>query len=158
MISLETHGLSASLRDEWLSKAQLSDRRRAAMVLHSPGDYHNRVYNFLLYDTYMQPHMHPGDEKREVIRLLSGSAAILFFDEFGEIVDQFLLSANGQAVIEVPAYTWHTYVMLSDKVVTYETMDGVYEPATWKSLASWAPIENSTEAGTYLKTLRASIK
>jgi hypothetical protein len=44
--------------------------------------------------------------------------------------------------------------MLSDSAVTYETMMGRYEPATWKEFAQWAPAENSTGSGAYLQALK----
>ena len=56
----------------------------------------------------------------------------------------------------MPVCTWHTYVMLTDQVVTYETMNGIYDPATWKSMASWAPPEGTLEAKTYLSNLKAA--
>jgi hypothetical protein len=35
--------------------------------------------------------------------------------------------SEGQSV-SVPSFTWHTYIMLTDKVITYETMNGIYDP------------------------------
>lgn len=149
--------LSNEVVSDWMLRAEKSARNREALILHSPGDYHNRVYNFLLFDTYMQPHMHPGDEKIEVIRVLSGSLAALFFNDVGEIIQRMILEPKKCGVVEIPAYAWHTYVMLSNEVVTYETMNGVYDSATWKRLAEWAPSEHSKEAADYLRSLRASL-
>ena len=42
-----------------------SERRRSPKILHNKGDYHNKVFNFILEDSYMHPHLHPGEEKIE---------------------------------------------------------------------------------------------
>ena len=65
-----------------------------------------------------------------------------------------LIEENKKDYIEVPAFTWHTYIMKSEVTVIFETMMGVYDPKTWKKLANWAPDENSAEAKTYLSKLR----
>ena len=44
--------------------------------------------------------------------------------------------------------------MLSEQTVIYEIMDGVYDPLTWKKMASWAPLENSPDASNYLSFLK----
>ena len=133
-----------------------SERNRAPKILHSKGDYVNKVFNFILSDSYMQPHCHPGSEKIEKMYLIHGSFALFLFDENGEVIEINILEENKKKFIEVPAFSWHTYVMLSDRVIVYEEMDGVYEPSTWKEMASWAPKENTPEAYEYLESLRAN--
>ena len=44
--------------------------------------------------------------------------------------------------------------MLSEKVIVYETMEGIYDTSTWKKMASWAPKENSLDASKYLEMLK----
>ena len=56
--------------------------------------------------------------------------------------------------IKIPAFAWHTYVALSEYTISYETMNGVYDPATWKELARWAPAENTPESTAYLISLK----
>jgi len=111
-----------------------------------------------MHDSYMQPHLHPGVEKIERIYLIRGKVAALFFDEQGAVNACTVLEVGGNTLIEVPAFTWHTYVMLSEYAITYETMMGVYEPSTWKQYADWAPAENSLEGRAYLDALKATIK
>jgi cupin fold WbuC family metalloprotein len=134
-----------------------SDRKRFPKILHTPGDEFNRVINFIRKDSYMQPHLHPGIEKIEVIRILRGSAAVVFFDDSGVISKYTILENGGMESIEVPAFTWHTYVMLTDYVITYETMMGVYRPETWKHLAHWAPKEGLEISFEYLSLLRQKV-
>lgn len=140
--------------DEWLTRAAESPRRRVPNILHAPGDEFNRVVNFMLHDSYMQPHLHPGDEKIERIYPLRGKLAVLFFDDTGAVERVVTAERGGVECVEVPAFTWHTYVMLTDSVVTYETMMGEYEPKTWKEMAQWAPAEGTREAERYLAGLK----
>jgi cupin fold WbuC family metalloprotein len=139
---------------EGLRLAANSPRRRHPKILHTQGDPWNRVFNFMMHDSYMQPHHHPAAEKRERIHVLQGKLAVLYFDEAGSVKDVTVLEPGGREFVEVPGFTWHTYVMLSDSAVTYETMMGRYEPATWKEFAQWAPAENSTGSGAYLQALK----
>ena len=46
-------------------EASKNHRKRYPKILHVNGDYNNRVFNFLIKDTYMQPHIHPSNEKIE---------------------------------------------------------------------------------------------
>jgi len=47
--------------------------------------------------------------------------------------------------------------MLTKEVIIYETMEGVYNPTTWKKMATWAPKENSIESVKYLIMLKNNI-
>jgi cupin fold WbuC family metalloprotein len=141
-------------RVDGLRLAKLSPRHRYAKILHQPGAYFNEVFNFMMRDSYMQPHQHPGSEKIEEIHIVEGRVKILFFDNDGKVTISAHLAADQTRVVRVPAFAWHTYVISSDYAITYETMDGVYEPATWKALAPWAPIETATEAVSFLDGLR----
>jgi cupin fold WbuC family metalloprotein len=150
----QTPPVSAPERDEGLRQAADSRRRRHPKILHAAGDAWNRVFNFMMHDSYMQPHHHPAAEKIERIHLLQGRLAVLFFDDAGTVTDVIVLEQGGREFVEVPGFTWHTYVMLSDSAVTYETMMGRYEPSTWKEFARWAPAEDSAESGAYLQALK----
>lgn len=146
--------LSEKEKEECKLLAENSPRRRYGKILHKPGDEFNQAFNFLLSDTYMQPHHHPSNEKIEKIRIMEGKIAVLFFDDGGEAIKSAILEKNGETEINVPAFSWHTYVVLSDYAITYETMIGVYNPATWKEFAKWAPPENTPESEKYLNFLK----
>lgn len=137
-----------------LKLADGSEKRRYPKLLHSPGDEFNRVFNFMMQDSYMQPHLHPGEEKIEKIYIVRGKVAALFFDDQGAVEKCTMLEIGGIELIEVPAFTWHTYVMLTDCAVTYETMMGVYAPSTWKKFAAWAPQEGAVGCAGYLDALK----
>ena len=152
MKSADIPQLSEQEINDGLLRAASSTRWRYANVLHEPGDEFNRVFNFIMQDSYMQPHLHPGVEKIEKIYLIRGKIAVLFFDDQGAVKNGVVMEEGGVGNVEVPAFTWHTYVMLSDYAITYETMMGVYDPKTWKEFAQWAPPENSSRVPTYLNT------
>lgn len=141
--------------EEGLSQARSSSRHRYPKLLHKPGDEFNRVFNFITRGSYMQPHLHPGEEKIEDIYIVEGKMATIFFDDQGVVRNVVLLEKGGLEYVKVPAFAWHTYVMLTDEVVTYETMMGRYDPLTWKQFAVWAPAENSPESLSYLSTLKS---
>jgi cupin fold WbuC family metalloprotein len=112
----------------------------------------------MMADTYMQPHLHPAAEKIERISLVEGRIAVLYFDEGGKVKDVTVLDKGRCDYVDVPAFTWHTYVMLTDSAITCETMMGRYEPATWKDFAAWAPREGTPEAAAYLDDLKSQCK
>ena len=150
--------LSLAEIDKNLRIAADSPRRRHPKVLHRSGADFNQVFNFLMEDTYMQPHMHPSQEKVESMHLIQGVCAVLFFSGIGRIEDTVVLEENGIRNVQVPSFTWHTYVILSEDAVIYETMMGRYEPATWKTFPDWAPSENDPEADNYLRRLQTFVR
>jgi cupin fold WbuC family metalloprotein len=136
------------------SVAKDSERCRSPKIIHKQGDYYNKVFNFILEDSYMHPHLHPSEEKIEKMYLLDGSFALITFNDDGEVTDTYILAKGGRESIDVPAFTWHTYVMLTKEVIVFETMEGVYNPSTWKEMASWAPLENGKDSLAYLDFLK----
>jgi cupin fold WbuC family metalloprotein len=157
MIKLNIPKISKEVKKFHFDASRASERKRSPKILHSKGDYLNKVFNFIISGSYMQPHLHPGPEKIEKMHLIEGSFALIIFDNTGNIVDVHILEEDKNEFIAVPAYTWHTYVMLSDEVIVYEEMDGFYNPNTWKEMAPWAPKENTPEAIIYLNELKSQI-
>jgi cupin fold WbuC family metalloprotein len=146
--------INSSELKEGIEKANASERRRFPKILHNPGDEFNRVINFMMKDSYMQPHLHPGVEKIEKIYILEGRIAVFFFDDSGEIIKTTILEKGGIEMIAVPAFTWHTYAMLTEYAITYETMMGKYDPQTWKDFFTISPPENTEESIDFLKKLQ----
>ncbi len=154
MKDAEIPRLSEQEINDGLLSASSSVRHRHPKLLHNHGDEFNRVVNFIMQDSYMRPHLHPGDEKIEEIYLIRGKIMVLIFDDQGFIVELVLLEKGQKEYVKIPAFTWHTYVMFSESAISYETMMGRYEPETWKEFAEWAPPENSPESLTYLNFLK----
>jgi len=145
--------LTASEIEKYSSLAHQSIRKRYPLIMHKQGDYFNQVFNFVLKDSYMTPHLHPETKMIEKMHLISGSFNLLFFNSSGKVTNIFTLDKPDQKV-QVPSGTWHTYVMTSELTIVYETMLGVYKPETWKKIPDWAPKENSIKAKQYLNDLK----
>lgn len=157
MSTVTIPAISEAEKQEGIRLADASMRRRHPRILHQPGAEFNEVFNFMMADSYMQPHLHPGDEKIEMIYLVQGKVAVLFFDDKGSVIKCTLLEKEGVDMIAVPAFTWHTYVMLSPSAITYETMMGRYDPQTWKDFFTIAPAENTPESVEYLALLKKEV-
>lgn len=154
MSTVSIPAITEEEKKDGIQKADDSPRRRYPKILHQPGAEFNEVFNFMMGDSYMQPHLHPGDKKIEMIYLVQGKVAVLFFDDKGDVIKCTLLEKEGEDMIAVPAFTWHTYVMLSPSAITYETMMGKYDPQTWKDFFTIAPAENTPESISYLNLLK----
>tara|TARA_B100001059_G_C17655158_1_gene486554 strand:+ start:401 stop:889 length:489 start_codon:yes stop_codon:yes gene_type:complete len=137
----------------YFNQAQLSERKRSPYIIHKKGDEFNQVFNFILANSYMKPHMHPEPGMIEKMHLIDGSFKLILFDNNGGPEEILNIEKPGQR-IQVPANTWHTYVMTSKSTIIFETMMGVYDPKTWKKTPNWAPDENSEKAEEYLQYLK----
>ena len=132
-------------KNRLLFSAENSVRKRAHKVMHKSGSFENAVFNVMLAESYMTPHLHPGPEKIEHIHLVEGRIGIIYFNDDGNVEYTCILEQSMKILEVVPAFTWHTYVILDKFSITYETMDGVYDPLTWKTLAPWATLEDSPD-------------
>ena len=104
----------------------------------------------------MQPHLHPSEEKCEDIHIVKGRLLLHFFDDTGEVTQSFLMEPGSISHVRVPAFAWHTYAMLTEEVLTYESMWGKYDPLTWKKTAEWAPEEGGINGISFLLALQKS--
>lgn len=153
---MEIPKLSQLEISEYLSSAEKSERRRALKILHEPGAELNRTINFMMSDTYLQPHNHPPEPNKEKIeryKILVGKLAIVFFDPAGSITKSVILDENSD-IFEVKPGEWHTPVILSEYALCYEEMKGIYDQATNKEFAEWAPKENTPLSKQYLSLLK----
>ena len=132
-------------KNQLLISAENSARKRMHKIMHHRGSFENAVFNVMLAESYMTPHLHPGPEKIEHIYLVEGKIGIIYFNDNGHVEHISTLDQSTKTLEVVPAFTWHTYVILEKYAVTYETMNGVYDPLTWKRLATWATLEKSPD-------------
>ena len=140
-------------KKKYFKKAKLSKRKRFPFIIHKKGDEFNQVFNFILEESYMQPHMHPKTKMIEKMHLISGSFKLVFFNDNGKPTKIYNIDKNNKNV-KVPGFTWHTYVMTAKQTIVFETMMGAYNPLTWKKMPEWAPEENNINAQEYLETLK----
>ena len=98
--------LSEEEINKYFDLSENSERRRSLKILHNNGDYLNKVFNFVLSDSYMHPHLHPSAEKIEKMYLIHGSFALIIFDDEGEIIESIILEIGKKEFVVVPAFTW----------------------------------------------------
>ena len=117
------------------------------------------MLNAGMRDTYVAPHVHDHPRKLEVFVILRGSIAVVAFDTDGNLADCVVLSDKGPVrAAEIPAGTWHSFVVLTRSAVVYELVDGRYDPHTHKHFARWAPNERDTRsASAFLRKLRRQV-
>lgn len=146
--------------DVLCQEAKTNPRRRKIRNFHNkPADTLQRMINALQSNTYCQPHRHITPVKREVFILLQGKAAVLEFNDQGNITDNIIMSKeNGNYAVEITPRFWHTIIALQDNTAVYELKDGPYDPKTDKEFAPWAPSEEDTNAKEYLKSLLSQCK
>jgi cupin fold WbuC family metalloprotein len=146
-----------AIMNEFHAKAINSVRKRSAYHLHENGDYLNQSFNWILKDSYMQPHCHASVEKIEQINLVKGELDVIFFNNLGNIIKVFNLNLPKRKTIVVPAFQYHTYIVKTDFAVTFETMESIYDPKDWKQFPNWAPQEGKDESLNYFEKLRSKI-
>lgn len=111
-----------------------------------------RLLNFVQPGSYIRPHLHPMPECIENIAVLSGSIGFLAFDSAGEILMKRQLTAGQPTacIVDIEQGVWHTFVALAADTVVLEIKRGPYNASTDKEFASWAPLEGSPEASSWL--------
>lgn len=131
--------------------AAASPRRRKNLNLHlSHDDAVQRMCNAFEPGTYVAPHRHPGRNPFELFVVLTGEAALLRFDDRGQVLERVVLRAGGPIyAIELPASDWHTVVSLASGTVLFEVKAGPYVPVTDKDFAPWAPREGETACAVF---------
>lgn len=144
--------------DKLSSEAQKSARLRKNFNYHPDlSDPINRMLNAVEPHSYVQPHKHENPDKREVFLLLTGRAAVVFFDDNGAITDHIILDNQNNFGVEIPPSTWHTIVALEKGTVVYEIKDGPYAPSSDKNFAAWAPGEGKKESAAFLQELTVKL-
>jgi cupin fold WbuC family metalloprotein len=145
--------------NDMIRQARSSERRRAIYNYHHPTERLQRMLNAGMRDTYVAPHVHDHPRKLELFVILRGSVAVVAFDKDGNVADCVVLSDKGPLrIAEIPAGTWHSFVVLTPSAVVYELVDGRYDPRTHKHFAPWAPEESDTRSAlAFLKKLRRQI-
>jgi cupin fold WbuC family metalloprotein len=145
------------INDEILStlitKAKESPRKRAHFNLHPElNDPVQRLCIAMEPDTYIRPHRHSDPETWEVLTILRGSMAVLFFDDNGTVLERIMLGGSGLVTaVEFPKNTWHAPMSLESGTVVFEVKQGPYKPIEEVNLAQWAPTEGRQEAKTFLE-------
>ena len=136
--------------------AGASSRKRLNHNFHSgPEDNPHRFLNVLLRGTYIRPHRHLHPPKAETFLVLEGRAAIVVFNDGGNVTDRYQLAneLDGALGIDLAAGVWHTVIALSERVVCFEVKPGPWDAASDKEFAAWALAEGAAEAADYVQYL-----
>ncbi len=128
------------------AEAARAPRLRKNYNLHdSPDDAVQRMLNAFEPATYIRPHRHR--DKWELFVILSGSAAVLTFNDRGDVSARIELdAARGTRLVEIPENTWHSLVSLAPQTVLFEVKSGPYVPTSPDDFAAWAPAEGDAFA------------
>jgi len=140
------------LLEELHDKASASPRKRAGIMLNHPEADRQIMLNFFLKDSYLRPHRHNRPEQNGTITALLGNFSVLFFSDDGSIIENKKIKDS--ETVKIDSGVWHSVICLSDDGLLFETNGGVYDAATDKEFAPWAPEEDSPEGAEYLKKLR----
>jgi cupin fold WbuC family metalloprotein len=142
-----------------VKQAEESPRLRKNYNYHrSYNEVVNRMLNALQKDTYVHPHKHEEPDKHEVFIILTGKAAVIEFDQDGNITDSFILEAeSGKFGVEIAPRVWHTIIALTDGTVVYEVKEGPYSPINDKNFATWAPKEGNESCKAFNMSLLQQI-
>jgi len=145
------------LLDEVVQAARSSARKRSIIRFHEHEEAVQRMLNALEPESYVRPHRHTVQGKREAFVALRGSLLVVRFGDNGRALEGIVVSAGGPVRgIEVPEGAWHSIVSLESGTVMFEVIQGPYDPETHKEFAPWAPPEEDEEAGAaYMRSLRA---
>lgn len=148
--------IDSALLDALTRKAKDSPRKRMNFNLHQDRtDPVQRLCNAIEPETYIRPHRHADPATSEVFLLLRGSAALLLFDDSGQVTEQAVLSARGPLMAaEIPPATWHTMVSLESGTVFFEVKNGPYVQPARGNVAAWAPPEGDPSAARFVEWYR----
>lgn len=143
--------LDAARLRQLRAEAAASPRRRKNLNLHaSADDPVQRLCNAFEPGTYVRPHRHAAGVW-ELFLILSGSAAVLTFDDRGTVTARTELKAGGEVQgVELPPAAWHSLVALAPGTVLFEVKPGPYRPTGENDFAAWSPKEGVPGADAFV--------
>lgn len=147
---------STSFFDDLVARAEESPRRRQHHNLHADyADPVQRMFNAMCMDSYIRPHRHLVEARREVLLAARGRLALITFRDGGEMdrVVPFGSEAGDAFGAELDPDQWHTILALEPGSILFEVKQGPYDPDSAKEMAPWSPPEGSSEAPQYLRQL-----
>ena len=155
-VSETTTFIDSALLDDLTQKARALPRLRGHQNFHPSEDYAcHRLAIAIEPGSYIPPHCHAASTKDETLLILRGRIGALIFAPSGHLLDARVLNpATGCFGLTIPHGTFHTLVALESSVF-FEAKAGPYAAPVDDERPSWAPLEQTPEASTYLEQLRA---
>lgn len=120
--------LDNQLFDQLSAQAKACERLRMNYDLRtSVNDGSQRILNALEPGTIVPIHRHRNTS--ETIIVIRGSLKEFFYNDKGEVVEEFLLVAGTDcAALQIPAGQWHGIEVPESGTVIFEGKDGAYAP------------------------------
>jgi cupin fold WbuC family metalloprotein len=121
-----------------------------------------RLFNAVHVGSYIQPHRHLLDSKKELLLAVKGKFAIIEFSHIGGFKsftifgsEKYCHSEDSSYGVEIPTECWHTVIALVEGSVLLEVKQGPFIPDSAKEIASWAPSVGSSAVDDYVCSLYA---
>lgn len=147
--------LSDEMIEAGLVASRESVRKRMILPIHRKQEaVVQRLVNFLQPGTYIRPHKHPLDHATETIILLKGSVRFFTFDDAGGVLtDQVVTSSPIPGVLDMEPNVWHSFLVLEEDTILFESKKGPYNAKTDKEFAEWSPSEGQQTVEKWMKKL-----
>jgi len=133
------------------SHANENPQQKSRLLLHQ--NIKDSLHQMLIVHSkgqYIRPHINTVSAKSW--QVVEGKLALLYFSDSGELIDHVFMSSitDGDAfMVRLSESFFHTLIPITNKTVIVETILG---PFTGTTYASWAPIEEDTNAAdSYVK-------
>ena len=127
------------------SKFKKAKKKRARICLHkSIKDKLHEMFIILSKETYIRPHKHLN--KAESLHVIEGSADVIFFNDYGEVVKKVRLSKKENFYYRLSNSAYHTFKIRTKNLIFHETTEGPFIKNK-TCYAKWAPNEKNIEKG-----------
>lgn len=116
--------------DSLSAHAKANPRLRQSYDLRTtPDDKSQRMLNALEPGTITPIHRHRNTSEKMVMVMVRGKLIERFYDDDGNITDEFLMDHCGQyPMVQIEVGRWHSLEVLEEGTVIFEAKDGAYEP------------------------------
>ena len=120
--------INKELLDSLTAQAKASARLRMNFDLRNTAeDQSQRILNAIEPGTVLPIHRHR--ETSETVVMLRGRGRWNYYDDAGQVIDSFVLSADGDLRgVSVPKGQWHNCESLESGTVILECKDGAWAP------------------------------
>ena len=162
---MKINKFSFALLDSLVVKTKISPKLRQHQNIHeSYQDPCQRIFNAIDMKSYIRPHRHLLDHKKECLIALCGIMALIVFNDTGQVVETIRFGTEkhkNEALnigVELPPMAWHTVIPLIPGSILFEVKEGPFDPTLAKEWAPWAPEEMTTESEIFLTRLHELIE
>tara|TARA_B110000211_G_scaffold36730_1_gene36958 strand:+ start:85 stop:585 length:501 start_codon:yes stop_codon:yes gene_type:complete len=142
-------------------QADLSARSRQTVNIHaSYQEPCQRLLNAINIGSYIPPHRHSLDPKKELLVAIRGKFAVIEFSGDGLFSgstifgsEKYCVSSESSYGVEIPVDSWHTVIALEPESVLLEVKEGPFDVNSTKEIAPWAPDIGAVGVDHYVRTL-----